>query len=234
MTVRRPTRLTTKFCASAALSLALGAATLATSVPARAEEDVPLDTKIFRGIMEGLGLRRDGEAINYQQRGPLVIPPRLDLPRPEKTDEGVAKNPAWPKDPDIARRKTKAELERNRNVSDEREREQNPLREDQLTPGPGPKKQRGRDDGYQSSPDGFSNPLSPKELGTKGNVFSKMFGGKDEETGKFTGEPPRAALTEPPPGYQTPSPEQPYGLGKARPKAATSGDYLLNHPAGSQ
>jgi hypothetical protein len=59
-------------------------------------------------------------------------------------------------------------------------------------------------------------------------MFSNFFGGKDDEVAKFTGEPPRASLTEPPPGYQTPSPDQPYGLGeKARaPKAV---DYLTTH-----
>jgi hypothetical protein len=57
-----------------------------------------------------------------------------------------------------------------------------------------------------------------------------MFGGKDEESAKFTGEQPRASLTEPPPGYRTPSPDQPYGVGKERsqPKAV---DYLEEHGA---
>ena len=35
---------------------------------------------------------------------------------------------------------------------------------------------------------------------------------KKEEYGTFTGEPPRVSLTDPPPGYQTPSPDQPYGI----------------------
>ena len=53
--------------------------------------------------------------------------------------------------------------------------------------------------------------------------------GKDEpDVGKFTGEPPRTALTEPPAGYQTPSPDQPYGVGKDSrlPKAT---NYLESH-----
>ena len=55
-----------------------------------------------------------------------------------------------------------------------------------------------------------------------------MFGKDEPESGRFTGEPPRTALTEPPPGYQTPSPDQPYGVGKgtAAPKA---NNYLENH-----
>ena len=37
------------------------------------------------------------------------------------------------------------------------------------------------------------------------------FGGYTNETGTFTNEPSRQELTQPPPGYQTPSAEQPYG-----------------------
>jgi len=42
---------------------------------------------------------------------------------------------------------------------------------------------------------------------------------------RFTGEPKRTDLTAPPPGYQTPSPDQPYGPGKAGPAKPTN-DYL--------
>jgi hypothetical protein len=51
---------------------------------------------------------------------------------------------------------------------------------------------------------------------------------KKEEYGTFTGEPPRASLTDPPPGYQTPSPDQPYGIppdGKPA-KASTLGERM--------
>src|SRR6185369_10663771 len=135
----RSTRLTP---ASAALGLALGTALLAGSLPAQAEEDLPIDRKIFRGVLEGLGLRdSDTPAINYQERAPLVIPPSRGLPAPE-TANASANNPAWPKDPDIARRKRDAEIERNRNISEEREREQNPLSPSELTPGGDPRSVR--------------------------------------------------------------------------------------------
>ena len=217
------TRLTNVFSASAALGLALGAVAILTPAPARAaDDDVPVDQKFLRGIMEGLGFKRDGEAtINYQERAPLVLPPSRDLPPPEKSDAITANNPAWPKDPDVARRKAEAAAERDRNVSDERERDQNPLRPEQLAPGArsqAKKKQARKDDGYDSPASGFGNQLLPSQLGSStGSVFSSMFGGKKEETAKFTGEPPRASLTDPPPGYQTPSPDQPYGIGKAAP-----------------
>ncbi len=39
--------------------------------------------------------------------------------------------------------------------------------------------------------------------------------GQKEEVAKFTGEPDRNTLTEPPPGYQTPSPNFAYGVGQS-------------------
>ena len=95
-----------------------------------------------------------------------------------------------------------------------------------MTPGPRPKKkQASKDDGYESPPSGFGSQLLPSELGFKG--FGSIFSGKKEESAKFTGEPARESLTDPPPGYQTPSPDQPYGLGKA--DAPKPKDYYSTH-----
>jgi hypothetical protein len=231
MTDKLRTSLTTKFSlravSRAALGCALGVTLLATGTPARAADDeVPIDRKVFRSVLEGLGLRKDGEAINYEQRAPLVIPPSRALPPPENASAALGKNPAWPNDPDVARRKAEAAQERNRNISDEREREQNRLTEKEMTPGPRPKKQARTDDGYQSSPYGYSNPSTPSQLGYTGNLFGGMFGSKTDEVTNFTKEPTRTELTEPPPGYQTPSPDQPYGLSKktTAPKATNYGE----------
>lgn len=222
--------LASKICQRCAASLlVIGAAAVLGSGPARAADDEPtFDQKIMRGIMEGLGFKRDGEAgINYRERAPLVIPPRSDLMPPEQRDAAAA-NPAWPKDPDVERRRTEAAMERNRNVSDEREREQNPLRPDQLTPGARAKKRQQAartDDGYEAPATGFSSQLPPSELGYKGTLYDTMFGKKKDEQAKFTGEPPRTSLTEPPAGYQTPSPDQPYGLAKGAAPTKAYNDY---------
>jgi hypothetical protein len=221
-------RLNNIFCATAAFLLA--AALLPAPAAAQsADEDVSFDTKIMRNIMEGLGFKRDGApTIGYRERSPLVIPPSRELPAPERSDAVIANNPAWPKDADVARRKAIEKQEKGRNVSDEREREQNPLRPDQLTPGGVPKKkQASTDDGYQAPATGFGSQIMPSELGFKG--IGSFFGGnKKEETAKFTGEPTRGSLTDPPPGYQTPSPDHPYGLSKG---AATGKptDYYTTH-----
>ena len=233
MTTRRPTRLTATYSA-AAMGLTLGLAlTLAVAAPARAaEDDVPLDSKIFRSILEGIGLRKDGEAINYQERAPLVIPPSRTLPPPERSGDVIANNPAWPKDPDVQRSKEEAAQARNRirGAGEQIEHDQRVLRPDELTPGPKPRTARrgGTPDSGAATTYGYGERLSPSQLGYKGGIFGMFTGGRDEDTGKFTGEPPRASLTEPPPGYQTPSPDQPYGLGE-KAKAPKAVDYLTTH-----
>lgn len=227
----RPTRSRMKLAASAAFGLALTAALLAAPSLARAQDDddePPIDTKIMRSIMEGLGLKRDSAGINYQERAPLVIPPNRDLPPPENSTAAAAANPAWPKDPDVQRAKLERKIERQRastGAGEQTMRDESVLRPDELTPGGSPKTPpSGQRESTALGIEGER--MSPSELGYKGGLFSNMFGKKeDQEVIRFTGEPQRAALTDPPPGYQTPSPDQPYGRGKAGPPKPTN-DYL--------
>jgi hypothetical protein len=200
------------------LALALSLTASASAQSAADDEDVPLDTKIFRQLMKDLGLRRDGEGIEYRERAPLVVPPSRELRPPQPEGSATVHNPAWPKDPDaIGRRKQTTAAERARlkasaegSIVDE----QRPLRPDELD--------RGRAPAAKSGPaapdvDHATRPLSPSQLGQKKNIFQSMwssFGPYKPETVPFSGEPPRTSMTAPPPGYQTPSPEQPYGLGQ--------------------
>jgi len=206
----------------AALGLAAGVTLVAAPGPARAGDnnDPSFYDQTFGRVLEGLGFQKGGGAdIQYRERPPLVLPNGRELPPPEKSE--VAAAPNWPKDPDVKRRKLEEQLEKNRNISDEREREQNPLRRDQLTPGPGSRGAQASSSGPGRSGDkDFGEVLSPSALGYNGGLLGKMFNSKDEDKAQFTGEPPRADLTDPPVGYQTPSPNQPYGVGgKYTPKA---------------
>ena len=54
------------------------------------------------------------------------------------------------------------------------------------------------------------------------NHKSGMFGGSKTETAPFKGEPTRDSLTQPPTGYQTPSPNFAYGTG---PKESLNKEY---------
>lgn len=220
-----PKRPTTIFTATAVSALAVAIVMGATPVRA-ADDNDSIDNKLIRGLLQGLGLRKGDEAsIVYQERAPLVIPQNQDLPPPERGNV-TTNNPAWPKDPDVARAREAERLERNRNIEQEQLTELNPLRPDQMTPGA-----KGRTTARRSGAASGSAPvsteaerMSPSELGYKGGLFSNMFGSKDDETVRFTGEPPRTSLTAPPSGYQTPSPDQPYGLTKRveAPKAENS------------
>jgi hypothetical protein len=176
------------------------------------EEDVPLDTKLFRQLMKDVGLQKDGEGIDYRERAPLVVPPSLNLPPPQTT-QSLSANPAWPKDPDVQRRKAEAAAKKKplKTAGETMEEEGRPLSRKDIDRG---KVAAGTQNSGSNGPDEdmrwFKDPAAKSA-----NIFKEMFGtfSTKEEVGNFTGEPVRDTLTAPPPGYQTPSPDQPYGLG---------------------
>src|SRR5260370_4120235 len=220
MRSRNPERLR---CAAAAAGVAVAVALAWSAGSARAEdanddENVPLDTKLFRQFMKDLGLSRSGDGlIEYRERAPLVVPPSRELP-PPRDEADVSKTPAWPKDPDVARRKQdlsaeKARLKGNLSV----EEQARALRPDELDkPGAGEKKSADAK-GAGKSPEDTSRPLMPSDLCTTtdkllGSIWSSFTPAKPESA-PFTGEPPREGMTAPPSGYQPPSPNYHYGSG---------------------
>jgi hypothetical protein len=219
MRTRHPKRLR-RFAAAAAVTLAMAMAWGAGSACAQDDddEDVPLDSKLFRQFMKDLGLRRDGEAgIDYRERAPLVVPPSRELPPPRSEDEVAARTSAWPRDPDVKRRKQEAAAEKARLKGGVSVEEQmRVLRPDELDkPGAGKKSADAK--GAGPTAEDTQRPLMPSELGTKtkklfGSIWS-TFTPAQPESAPFTGEPPREAMTAPPSGYQTPSPNYPYGMG---------------------
>ena len=237
MRSRNPKRLR-RAAAAAAVALALALAWSAGS--ARAEdadddENVPLDSRLFRQFMKDLGLRRDGDAlIEYRERAPLVVPPTRDLPPPRDEAEVAAKTPAWPKDPDVARRKQelaaeKAKLKGNLSA----EEQARTLRPDELDkPGRAIGDKKSADaKGAGKSAEDTSRPLMPSDLGTKtekifGSIWSSFTPAKPESA-PFTGEPQRETMTAPPSGYQTPSPNYPYGVGVEDKRKVITADEKL-------
>src|SRR4051812_41684507 len=167
------------------------------------DDDKSFEEKIIEGIMAGIGgTNMENKGIDYRERSPLVVPPKIDLPPPAGTSAEV-KAPNWPKDPDEQRRKA-AVAARKKENKDPREQARiltpaelavgktaaaKPAPGDSVTPG-----------------NSNTNPiLSPSQLGYNGG-FSGLFGGNKSETAPFKSEPQRETLTMPPPGYQTPSP----------------------------
>jgi hypothetical protein len=200
---------------------------LSVAAPARAEDDAP-DTKFLRSVLRGLGLR-DGneEGITYRERSPLVIPPDRTLPPPEKS--AVVSDPNWPVEPEVRRAKElKADKSAPGATGDPWYDAGRPIPRDQLDrKGRGRSRSASNNNGTTEYESG--KPMSPTELGYKGGLLGNLFGGGNkDEVAKFTGEPERTSLTEPPVGYQTPSPNQPYGLAKDKtPEKAK--DYFTTH-----
>jgi hypothetical protein len=175
------------------------------------DDDVLPDVKLFRSFMRALGLRNGQEAgIDYKERPPLVVPPSRDLPTPVTTTGSLtANNPAWPSDPDEKKRAADRKAKASRK-SYNPETDQDQLRPDQLAQksnSPAVK----TSDGPDRSPE-----LTPSQLGYTGGLWKSVTGvfggGKEPETAKFIREPGRDRLTDPPSGYRTPSPDQPYGI----------------------
>jgi hypothetical protein len=196
------------------------------------EDDLLPDAKLFRSIMRGIGLRNGQEAgIEYKgERPPLVVPPNRNLPPPVTTGSITASNPAWPADPDLKKRKVQPSVKEVRKLTNEQawEESSRALTPQELTAGKTDKPSERTGRGPDYSPE-----LTPSELGytnrlwssfkSLGSTFSKD---KEPETARFVREPSRAALTDPPSGYRTPSPAQPYGVNtRASLPKAENGDH---------
>jgi hypothetical protein len=176
--------------------------------------------------MKEMGFKRSEDVgIEYRERAPLVVPPSRNLPPPQSS-ASVERNPNWPKDPDIRRRKeaTAAEKAKLRSAVSAEE-DSRPLRPDELDKGGGTA--TGSIGNTRPTGEDAARPLPPSQMGTGSKNFLdamwSSIGPAKSETAPFDGEPPRSSMTDPPPGYQTPSPSQPYGVSPSKqlPKAST-------------
>jgi hypothetical protein len=187
------------------------------------EEDLSFEQKLMRSLLGGI--LTPGPEIDYRERSPLVVPPSRDLPSPDKS-AAVVNNPAWPVDADVKKRKEEAK----------RKREKRPVNPDDearaLLPSElevGRKAGAGRVQPGRAPTD---NEVARGVSDYKGGLWSSLFSGnKKAEPVPFAGEPVRSSLIEPPTGYRTPSPNQPYGVlsdEKYTPKAFN----VLDKPVG--
>jgi hypothetical protein len=199
--------------AHAALGIGLAGAVLCTGSAARAGDDGDNSPSVIGTIMESLGFRDPNGSyagIDYNERSPLVVPPTRDLP-PPVADTAAPPAPNWPKDQDMIRRaKAKAENKKVAPHPDYVSDSSRPLRPGELDP-PGAPRVNTPIDSNASANTLMSDPY---DHGVKKSLFSGIFASKNQFT-TFTGEPTRETLTDPPPGYLTPSPDQPYGVGQA-------------------
>ena len=174
-----------------AMMVVSGLACVATG--ARAEEGV-----FMKDVLGTIGLiEPEKPVINYRERAPLVVPPRLDLRTPVEPGSVATREPQWPNDPDVvARRKREAdakvpitEMERRR-MSDTNPR----VSVQEL--------RAGRRAGAEI-PDGpVVRPGDNSRAGFWVNPDELRAVSKEEEPLVSGVEPPRRALTEPPGGYR--------------------------------
>ena len=188
--------------------------------PVRAGDDdedddgLTFEERIVDNLMSGLGAKSAAsKGIDYRERSPLVVPPKLDLPPPASAVQANAPN--WPKDPDIAKRKAMIEA-RKKTVKKQQWEESQPLSPAEIEAGR--KQQTAVDSSKEPIEPGVTkNPsLMPEQLGYTGGLLG-IFKGNASESAAFKGEPPRESLTAPPAGYQTPSSNFAYGTGPQKP-----------------
>jgi hypothetical protein len=182
--------------AGVALSIGLMMTTGAARAGGDDEDNRSISEKFVDGV-KGVfkTTNMDTKGIDYRERSPLVVPPKIELPPPRSA--GAEANTAnWPQDPDEKKRKA-AIAARKKALSS-----QTPTAVDQRRPG---------------------DPPARTELSFTDKV-SNFFGGNKPEAAPFTGEPPREDLTQPPSGYQIPSPDYAYGVGVNKPLKKDSQD----------
>ena len=208
--------------------VALGAALAMSAGAARAADDdseKSFSDRFIEGIKSSTrSTSLDDGRIQYRERSPLVVPPRLDLPPPDTLSKEV-KTPNWPKDPDEGRRRATAA--KNKSKPGILDTVLNPF----LPSKPGEAGTASAASAEPPSPPPPPRPDNPSakenpvydQAGDlfKGNAITSqlglsnfnLFGGSKSESATFKNEPTRESLTQPPTGYQTPSPNFAYGAG---------------------
>jgi hypothetical protein len=214
---RKPARSARKTARNVAALVTAASLLSITCAFAQSDDEPVKDDGLMGSLMRGLGATDGSNNIQYRERSPLVVPRQLTLPPPA---ERLPETANWPKDPDVLERRAAREALAKRDRL--KENSQYPLLPNELGPigqarartatvAPQP----GRDEERRIINEG-SGILNPSQLGFTSSFFG-MFSSKKDTEVPFTSEPSRESLTQPPPGYQTPSSAQAYSGGKQEP-----------------
>src|SRR5215472_3278117 len=191
-----------------------------------AEDDELPDTKFIKGMLRGFGLKngQENSGINYQDRAPLVVPPTRDLPPPQ-TGDAARTSAMWPLDQDEQRRREAAARKKKQSGGapwdwTDLGRQLSP---NEMKKGATTAKDTALSKRSAETPEAYQQQSTPSQLGYTGGLFGEMksffTGNNQTETTTFEAEPPRVSLTDPPAGYRSPSPTEPYGVGAESRKA---------------
>jgi hypothetical protein len=174
----------------------IGAAALALTTGAAAQEGM-----FAKDLFASMGLiPKERPNIDYRERAPLVLPPRMELRDPADPKGVIAANPEWPNDPDVAAARRREADARTPVTETERRRvEKNPtLGIDAI--------RSGRRAGAQV-PDG---PVVRRGDNVRETTWVhpdqlRREGVKEEPTFSSMEEPDRRNLHEPPAGFRKPT-----------------------------
>lgn len=166
------------------------------------------DGMLFKNLMEGLMGKGDGGDIDYRARAPLVVPPNSTLPLPQQA--ASERNAAWPKDPDVQRRKDEANpapyvpalgLQNNPTMTPQEIRRGRTTR--QAT---GPL--------FTQDDSAYETVIKPIRIGREMAARKNQV---DQDAVAYGSEPPRRTLAEPPTGYRRPASTAAAGPGASGP-----------------
>jgi len=170
------------------------------------------DSGVFmKDVLGKLGIiDEDAPPIEYKERAPLVIPPKLDLPAPGTASAARPAN--WPKDPDVAAaRRAREEANRPAKVRNDHDGAE-VLSVDELRKGRRPGAQLvDTPDPDRCTGDNCRLYLSPDFLRNNGKI------GPEQSDLAYGKEPTRSTLVDPPKGYRMPSANAPLGNGRGAP-----------------
>lgn len=172
------------------------------------DDDSSSNPSAWSKFMQTLGLTKAPEKnsnINYSERSPLVVPPTRDLPPPLAELPPAAD---WPQD---------APSRPHRHV-----RPKSAAPATTTAPAAAPAGANGSAAGQpgQSVQAGQASQVArvPNPTVEPKSIWNPKTWFRSEEYATFVSEPEREKLTDPPAGYRTPSPNQPYGIGPEKKK----------------
>jgi hypothetical protein len=179
---------------TARLGLAVGlvAASWAVALPtgASAEEE----GEFMKRFLGSIGIiPEDKPAIEYRERAPLVLPPRLDLRDPVAAGSVQSRNAQWPNDPDVAAERRRDAEARLPAGLDEKSRGANsaaPLSPEEMRAGRRPGAQLNTGAAPTAKDTGWMHPDTLREQYNNRRVIAEQ-----DEGG-------RRRLTDPPTGYR--------------------------------
>jgi hypothetical protein len=224
---------------------ALGLVVLMSLAPgaARAEDDQSslwsVDKKVIYEVLRSFGMtpkRTLEDQIDTRERAPLVVPASRVPPPPQAA---AARDPNWPAEADVGREAVKKRTASRKDIDPDQFT--NPLRPSELAIA-GAGAGAAADARSLSAGDAaMTDTMRPSQLGNSGGIFGGLFGGnsarqepQQQQVGAITAEPPRTRLIDPPAGYQTPSPSQPYGTAPSANsgKRAKPADHAVGEDVG--